>query len=126
MVVRGKGQDERHLGKTDLIVSMKEKRADSGNRATSVQGDGPESPHMLAVVLLNFIHEAQGAREWIGEAYSHRRQSLGESVGQEVENVSAPGETAAITARLARGKQLALPFVDIGLNLAANGLWCQL
>ena len=111
------------MGKADLIVSMKEECANSGNGAAVVQGDRPESPHVLAIGLLHFIHQAQGPGEWIGEGNTHGGKPLGESLGQEVENVPAPGKAAAVFARLARGKQLALPFGHIGLNFPTQGLW---
>ncbi|MCS6298254.1 MAG: hypothetical protein H8K09_18610 [Nitrospira sp.] len=111
------------MGKTDLIVSMKEECANSGNRAAVVQGDRPESPHMLAIGPLHFIHQAQGPWEWMGKGNSHGGETFGESLGQEVENVSAPGKAAAVSARLARGKQLALPFGHIGLNFSTEGFW---
>lgn len=82
-------------------MSMEKERANSGNGATLVQGNSPKSPHMLAIGLLNFIHQTQRSGKWIGEGDPHGGQSLGESVGQEVQNVSAPGEPAAIAAGLA-------------------------
>ena len=75
--------------------------------------NGPEFSRLVAGVwrlgewgmdrrgLLNFIHQTQRSGKWIGEGDPHGGQSLGESVGQEVQNVSAPGEPAAIAAGLA-------------------------
>lgn len=103
-------------------MSMEEEGTDSGDGAAMLQGDRPEASDMLAVGLLIFIHQAQGAGKGIGKRNALGGESFGESLRQKVENVSAPGELPAISASLAGGKQLALPFGDIGLNLVTQRL----
>lgn len=103
-------------------MAVEEQRTNPRDRASPVQGDGPEASHMLPVGLWLFVHEAQWAGERIGEGDAPCSQFFVESFREKVQNVTAPGEPAPILTRIARRQQLALPLDHIGLDLVAQGL----
>jgi len=74
------GHDLWRMGQRNLVVPMKEVGAESGDGAPMVERHRPESPHMVAVRQLLFIHEPEGARKGFREGNASSGEMLNQAL----------------------------------------------
>jgi len=101
-------------------MPMEEGGAEARHRAAMVQCRCPESPHMVPIRRLIFIHESEWAREGFGEGDSLSGQTFRQAVDQKLQHVATPGESSAVPCRFAGRQEFSVPFHKIGFDCVAD------
>lgn len=119
------GYDVGWLRQRNLVVSMKEVGAESGDGATMIERHRPESPHMVAACQLFFVHEPEWTREGLRKCDALGGQTLSEPFGEEFQHVTAPGKPSSVFRLLAGGKQLSPPLSEVVFDGTAEIFRCR-
>lgn len=101
---------------------MKEVGAKPGDGATMIERHRPESPHMVAVRQLFFIHEPEWTRERLRKCNALNGETINKPFREEFQHVAAPGKARSIFRLLAGRKEFGLPFSKVVFDASAQML----
>ncbi len=94
-------------------MPMKEVGAESGDGALMVERHRPETPHMVAVRQLFFIHKSERPRKGFRKGNALSGKTLNKPFREEFQHIAAPGKPLSIFRLFAGWEELGLPFSKV-------------
>jgi hypothetical protein len=112
-IIRREPHDARWSGNSHPIVAVVKHRAELGNRMSGfvLDHDGPEPAYVLAVLVLVLVPEPEWTRVRPQALEPQRGKVFGHTLGQEFQDLAAPGKSVTMARPLSGWHQLVPPLL---------------